>query len=255
MKPIKISGNMFLTLLNSVYLNGTIEECVLILKPDMLFVQVVDLTNSVFISIQEMLDIPIKKEMKIGLGNLGILCKLFGLSKAEDVGLEIDNNRLVVYRESHGKFSYLLSETDVISTNIEDDEAIDKLKDLPKYSVDIDSKVVSDYLAYIGLVGLKVISFVIDEDMSVILSSGNDKEHNFVLPAGEAHQLNKKSKDKLPFVVQVYAPFFTSIIQAIDFEKGDPTLNFSKDAPLIITQNDNLWAILPISEQENSEED
>lgn len=239
----KISALEFKKLLNRVYLGGTIEECVLNVDSDGVgCIQAVDMTNSLFLRCEKELAINVKDSL--GLGNLKLLCGYLETCGEEEISISVNRNRMVLIRRGHGRLSYLLSESNVIPTNVEEADAVKKLLKGIDLRVTVSEGFRDDLLMYLNLTGLGAVRFSVNQESDKILAmGGTDSDHKFRLLVSK---IEGESKE---FEFEVNARILAAILSVLEFEEK-PTFGFGDNQPLIITNGENsLWALVPAEEE------
>lgn len=224
-------------LLNRVYLAGLIEECVLEIANEHGKINAVDMSNSVFLSCSE----PIKgmADMKIGLGNLGILCRFF--QEEGTYSFSIKEKWIIAKKKGHGYIRVRLLDTAQVPTVVVHKDAKSKILGGCSASFNITQKIAEDLIYYIGLLSTGTVSFNI-KDNHVFIHSNKLEEQQFNLSVGVIKADDIKT--------EVYGQHLVKIVQCLKWEKDIiPNIHLGDGAPVVIQQDeDNLWAITPILE-------
>jgi hypothetical protein len=240
-------------LLNRVYLNGKIKECVLRVKNKKLIIQSVDMTNSLFLYCScNRKGVGLEKG-SYGIGNLEILCKFFSVidNNKENLQIKKEDNKLILSKDNSNTFKYLLTDIQVIPTDINQKDAIIKITKNSIYEIELEEQFKKEYNSYTSLIGLQVIQLKMNKNQKVFLCGGREGEHQFEISLGKASLINKTSdKKKEGIQLSIYNEHFGSILQQLKWDgETIPKIKFAPQNPLVIEQNkNNLWALLPITD-------
>lgn len=257
-----IDGSKLAVFFGNVHLGGLLEECVLCAEGELLYVRAVDLTNSVFIYCEVSgagLELP-AKVTQLGIGNLGLLCKMLDLAKQEPITMRYSGNRLDIDRGEHGVLHYLLSDPSVIPTVVEQADAIEKLEELCTSYTALSQVWQKDFLAYAGIVASKIVFLQVEDD-KLVLVGGTSTEHQFRLVVGDVLPLKKRKPVGEAFRLAIYGDHLKAVLQALEFtvqsataEQGKkitfddqaPEFWYSEGKPLLVRSKANVWALVPV---------
>jgi hypothetical protein len=243
----KTNNNAIVNLLENIYLGGLITECVLDINKNVLSIEAVDKGNSIYVSAKCNASFSIKSDT-LGLSDINILLKYFKMVGNNDIVISRIQERLNIKWKGHGIFKYLLTEPDSIESIVKDDEALISFKKLKTHTLIVKQSVVQQLLSYLSLTKSTLVRFrIMNADKNrVRISSDSEGEHNFSMIAGITS--TKKTND---ISVVVLADNLIPILDVLKFE-GDSkqvTFGFGQKRPLIIQQNENLWAVMPLMEE------
>lgn len=230
-----------------VYLNNIINECVLRSKDNHLYVQAIDMSNSIFLTCKSKQTTFPKGEF--GINNISLLIKF--LDSLADTKIQICydvKHNTILFKRGKNELKYMLSAIDTIPTNVDVKKSpIKNVKSKMKYSLEITEKIKKDLNFYISLTSIKVIALtILPGTSSVILKAGNSVEHQFSVNAGK---INTEIKNGVNVLMN--SEYLNSIMNVLTWEKEKeiPFLEFTDEKqPVLINQNkDNIWALSPIA--------
>lgn len=253
--------NKLSLLLSRIYLGGILKECVLRVKKRRYSIQAVDMTNSIFISCSfksKNKDKSFLEDRAYGIGDLGLLCKYLDSIDTEDEKTELNikraKNRLIFNKGKRNSLRYLLTDPEVIPTDISQKNAVSKLEDTCKYRIQLKEVTKKDYLFYINLTGLNVVNLEISRGRA-FLSAGTEGDHQFSISLGKLSHIKDKSKKVTKeFSISLYSEYLSAILQQLtwDNKKSMPEMKMSSaNKPVIIEQDsNNIWALFPVTSGE-----
>lgn len=236
MSDIKIHA--LTRLLKRVYLGGLIGECILNEeKNGVNSIAALDLTNSIVLTVFgktgfEGFD-------KLGISDLATITKYLETAES-DTTLKVVDNRLI-FKNKNGTFKYLLADTEVIPTSLDDKDALQKLIEDSTHEVKITEDLAKNFSQSMALTKTNSVSITVGDD--VYLSGGLDSEHQFRLQIGKPKKLSKKEGDK--FTIPIYGTHLLNVLNVIDWSNAEnlPSLFLKKGKPIIIKQNKDSWAL------------
>jgi len=230
------------SLINSVYLNGTITECVIDIKEGKGKIQSIDKMNCMFVSNDVEITEDQELEIQLGLRDLSMLTKILSGIK-EDVRYEIskDNKWLHLSIKGKGKIKLLLIEPDTLVTAVTEEGVSDKLMENTRLEVLITDKIKEDILYFLNLFKTKVVEFCVTKNR-LYLKSHCEDINQFEIPIAKV-----KSKD---ISVEVNGLYLATILSFIE-KSNEPKFHIGEDTPILISSEKDtenyMWALSPIS--------
>ena len=244
MSDVKIKA--LTRLFKRAHLGGLLGECILKeTKNGENFIGCVDLTNSIILTV--FAKTGFKGFDKLGLGDLGIICKY--LETADDeTSLEVNDNRLV-FKNTNGTFKYLLSQPDLIPTSLDDTDALINLTNNCTHEVTLTEKFAKNFAQSMALTKTNNVFIVVGENVN--LFGGLDSEHQFRLKIGKSKVL-KESKREGKFSVSIYGYHFGAVLNVVDFSVREnyPSLLIKEGKPIVIKQGKDCWALTIVENKE-----
>ena len=234
-----INGAVLHGLVNSVYLNGIINEAVLTFKRGEAFIQAIDPSNSLFVS--NVIDIETVDDMKLGISDLGLLTKI--LQGNEQVQYELstkeDKQWMKFKLPQKGSIKLLLTDPEQISTAVENDEAGDNLLKDYKTALGLGKDVLAKLTYFIEL--LKPVSVLITIKKGVVYATSNQKsDKQFKVKLGKVEDAEDTS-------TEIYSEHLLSALKLVE-EEAELDIK-DKDNPILLIQENCIWAFSPISEE------
>lgn len=236
-------------LLKKVCLGGTVEEAIVDLGQNT--VQAVDPTNAVFLKVSES---PLENGVgRIGIGNLQMVIKHLEMIKGE-VSIRKTNNRLIIGAKGRGEVKYLTVAEEFVASAVAEDN-IESLVDPCLVSVEIPAQSCADFSSYMALLKTKAAKFSYDPKTKMVkVESGLVSENQFTVPFGKAESISGDPV-KEEISVTVIADHVDKIFGVLEWSKEKPMLLMAPEHPLLIVQDDgNIWACLPLNESEAAAE-
>jgi hypothetical protein len=237
-----IDGKALGRLLNKVYVNGLINDCLLNVSDGVASVEAIDLSNSVFLSVSE--DIKAETDFQVGLINIATLCRFLEDSSG-DLEAEVKGNWFHVKDAKLGKMKFLLTEPDKVPTAVTETGSAEKLIEMykDKNKVSVSKEALERFLYYQGL--LKPSSVVFKVKNGVVRMKNNEIE-----PQQFDFQFGKLPGE---FQVEVYASHFLGVLKSSD----TATMSFylAEGKPVLIKDGDNCWAFYIFSRATGSFDD
>lgn len=227
-------------LLERVYLNGLINECLLqVDKNNNGLVAAIDEKDSVVLSVS--LPLPGLVKGNYGITNLSVLIKFLKTCQDEELSYKMsaDKKWLTFRRKGHGKFSILLIEEDLVSTKMEDNSDIPSEVSSYSCSLLINNRFIEDALYYMSLVEQQGVEFNVNSGKVILVSSLGGSQH-FEISVGS---VDKEIDD---ISVPIYGGQLQNVLNNIELQENS-TLHLKTDYPVVISQDEkNHWALTPI---------
>lgn len=260
-----IKVEQMLVLLRQVNLGGVIDECTLTIEEGLGFVEVVDITNSLIVIAERQVA---SKDVnaELGLGNLDLLISFFGSLSDQKVVMayEEDDDFCVFKRkDSRRKLNYLLTQTDLIATNLsleededDDSEAEDKLKELMRYEVELTTSVIKDFLKYIGMISNKEVTLAFDGDEELRFHLGGKNDHRFELAMREEVTLvDEDEEGDGECELKINGEHLAKVLNAINYDEDNPpSMCFADgETPMMVTYKGITWCLNPLTDFEEGE--
>ena len=135
-------------LLKRINLGGLVEECVVHFGKASAWCKCSDLTSSFVVCVEEDIDEPDIGD--IGINNLSLITK-FMASHDEISKIVRKDNRLNISKSNRGILRFLLSDTEVIPTELRDDADLDGLFDTATVEIELkeeNRKDLSSFITY-----------------------------------------------------------------------------------------------------------
>jgi hypothetical protein len=229
----------FVGFLKRIHLNDLIDECVLRLGKDRWFVKAISPSNVVLcnVSIPAMPIDNIGDVSKLGFSSLKMLLKYLSTITEKKVRVKFNKNRLDFTREKHGKFSYLLADPKVITSNIEKKDVKKTLMKDVKYYLVLDDFIV-DFLSYYNMVRPEKI-LLKNVKNKISFHGGLETEHNFNIPLGECKAEDFEIFFNGEYVSKVLGAFVGSS-KSIILRYGEIT------SPIVLEEGENFWGVAPL---------
>jgi len=244
-----IKRKNLLDLLRKVNLGGIINECVLNVDNGIGKICAVDITNSLIVIIETRV-MSKKTECKLGLGNIDLLIKFLNALNDDSLEFEVKESRLEINNPNKSrKLNYLLSQPDLVSTNLDSkDDPKKKILKMAELTTNLTDTFIKDFLTYLGIVDDKTIKLKFDGDNEqLVFLCGKSHEHQFELLLN--HDIDSDGEED--FEVSINGEHFARVLTAIDFDEDEPPiLNFAKDVPVVIENDNAFWALSAITDEE-----
>jgi len=256
-KSKHIKSRKFADMLKKVYLNGVIEECLLSVEAGHGTIEAVDMTNSLIVSTNgNIMHKSVNQDF--GLGNLDLLIKFLN-SIDEKVSIQTSDLYLTLKRkDERRRLEYLLTQPELISTLIYDDEQ-EKKKDVYEQIIktatiaaDLNHAFIKDFLSYIGILKVKdtIIKFD-NNELTFTCGSTDSHKFNLILDSDvetEGEEIETESR--------INGEHLAKVLGAIDFEDDDPpVIMMSEDGPVIIEHGSAMWAMSSLYETDEESMD
>lgn len=238
---MKINSLVLNELVNSVYLGGVIKECLLKIKGGKAIIQSINNSNSLFVSSRG--DVPDTPDIEIGIPDLSIFAKLIsGVSdKNNDISYSInkDGTKLSLRLKGKGQVKLLLSSPDQVPNVVEDEDAINSLKETCKNKMELTKEICTNFAYFTNL--FKCGTVVLEaKGGKITFQNGSGDENEYKIQLGKT-----KCED---IVVEVEATSLLSVMNFLSFnEEINPILYFGKDVPILIEFKNIVWALSPIA--------
>ncbi len=206
-----------------------------------------DLSSSVFVSAAIPFKFPVGE---YGIGDIYLLIKYLKSVLSDNVTFDLDGNRFICSKKGGGSISYLLSDTDLISTFSEDwqdedptEEAEELLNDY-KYTLPLTVGALSEFYSLVKLFNPDFVKVVIEKG-KVYFTCGSDTEHQFKVLMGEV-----KSKVSLSTVIHTRS--IREIIPLLE-EEQSVTMYLDDNASVGIKTDTFTWLISNVIEGEEDD--
>lgn len=240
----ELNSSALKVLLDRVHLKGVNEECALSIKNKVGTVRAIDMSNSIFLSCREPLGSV--EDIEIGLGKLSILTKY--LEGGGDVVWNVSDKWLTLKRPGRGEIKTLLIEEGRVSTALQSDERNPekRMLDLTPIEIPVNEMDVTNLLEYLALINCASTVFTVSTKGQVSVGSNKTAEQQFSMRLGRVMDAATLPEEDLS--VEVYSQYLIAVLKNLVWGNETPALLLGKDAPLIISQNDNnIWALTPIA--------
>jgi len=246
---LNLNSKSFKNLVESVYLSGIIDACVLEVNNCTGTIQSIDKLNCLFVSNNTKITDDDKFKLKIGFSDLSSLYKILNnLKEGQEIKYNIskDTKWLNINIKGKGKLRLLLVEPDELSTAVEGDDIVTKLMENVTIEVEITDDVKQKILYFLNMFKDKIINFVVDNKELYVQSHGNDGfiegSHHFKVSLGEV-----ESED---VTIEINGTYFLTVLSYLN-EKATSKIHIGDGVPVIIdskVDDDNyIWAFSPIS--------
>lgn len=241
---LKLNTAAFCTLLKKVHLGGIINECVLTIQGGNAVIQAIDMTNCLYVSVStivgpEETDIP-----PLGLTDIGTIIRLLETIDSEQITASVKENKWMRMRlRGRGMTTFLLTDPEMIPTAVSADNDVSKslLKGAP-YKLKITQEAKDNFLYFMGILKSKSIVVTAVKN-SIQIGSGPNETQQFTSSLGKI-----KSVQSVPdFSTIIYGEHLVPVLEVLSYEEDaqDVVVYFGTENPMIITQDDNLWALTP----------
>ena len=237
---MKINAGVLVNHIEKATISGLINE--MVLNEDMKFA-VTDDARSVLSICSGLIG---KNDFgKIGIYDLGLMIKTIQFASNsifnpdEELDIKVVENKLIFKKEDN-EFKFLLSNPKVISSTIEDVEAVlIKLRSKDHIQIVLDKRDLTSILAAIALINPEIVSIVVDGN-KILCSIGKDTEHNTIIKIGSCanpQELNLKFKPDL------MARVLTTLSNCDDIK-----VEIREDFPIIFVVDNYILVMAPVKE-------
>jgi hypothetical protein len=229
-----------LSVLNAVYLGGSIEEFVLEINSGAGTIAAVDKSACMFAYVHgEVGNVP---DSSIGLKEPGFLMKVLDSVGKEDVEYEVEEDRWLRIEMPTGNIKILLSAPGMIPTAVADyQEPIEKMKAGIQASIALSREVVEKVLVFQNLVKNESIRVFVN-GQKVLVGSGKFETRTYSVEVGEI----KAGLVPPDFSVTVRGDHLTAILSFFTWEESlpAPIISFGQDSPVLLSRGDDfLWSL------------
>ena len=232
-------------ILSNVFLGGIIEGCLLQVEDNNVFIQAMDLTDSVFVQTVAELEL---KDCELGIGTLSVFTKYLESIKDVDTTLVLKGNRFVIKSKDGVRVSYLLTEPDFIASYDDEWKEIgdlveEELKNFDESMV-LDKEAIDKFLNVSKHFENNSVTFKVDGKGNVHLNAGPESGHQFDVKIGKIEDVDQCS-------IKLYSDNVTAVFKAIDYEK-EPKMYISSedDSPIVITNTATSWILRPMDQND-----
>jgi len=231
-------------LLESVYLGGIIDECVLSVKDGTVSVKAMDMTTSVYVQGSCATDL---KDDQMGIGNMSLFIKYLRSYNSSEMEFIHNDNVLTVKPEGGSTLKYLLAETDFVPTydaEWEDisEDPIETAIGNADYSTLIQESAAQEFLKLMSLFKPNTVTVSVSKRGLITLHGGNSTEHQFDVQVGKVKIENSIDPIKL------YGANITAVFSVLDFT-SEVTMHLVS-GELLLTTEVASWVLRPISSAE-----
>lgn len=241
-KSAAIDTTALYRLLSRAYLSGTLNECPLEIKNNIASIKAVDMSNSVFFSLEEKIDG--MDNMDVGLCKLPLLVSFLENNTGADLSYTLEEKWMTLKKKGQGQIKVLLNTKEETPTATPDgDKTAKKLHGMATDTFEITSTIASQICQYIGLIGCGSVVFEVKKG-KVHIHNDKKQEQQFNLNCGK---LIKEAK--ADYTVELYSQHLVAALKTIVFgdDKALPTISLGADVPVIIElDKKNFWALTPI---------
>lgn len=253
----KINGAVLHSLINSVYLGGIINEAVLCVDDGVAQMQAIHQTNMLLVSNRLDLKVP---DMKIGITEIGLISKLLGTG--DEVKYELsgkgDDQWMKLNIKNKGNVKLLLTDSELISTYVDNELAADEmLESYETEGIELNKEMIDKILYFINMFKPTSLLVCVDSKSKLEIKSIPTEIKQFKIPVG-------KMEDCEDIEIEIYVDHLSAILtQAKESKEELLLLLKDSDHPVILLQDDCVWALSPIDEttsdsitnQEDDEDD
>jgi len=255
---LTIRTKNFIALLKRVHLGGIIEDAVAVINGKKCSIEAVDLSNNLVVVTSAVISKQKSGELLLGLGGIESLIKFFGTIKEPVINTSLSENKLVFIRkDKRRQMKYLLSDPSMVATVLDKDDPEENTAELfrgmQEYKVTLTREVIQDFHSYIGLSKSKTTEIAYDGP-EITITIGSDIEHQFSITIdSEVEDINGDGDD---ITLKVNGDFLDKVLSAIEIdEENPPQLWIGDSKPMLITDAETIWALLPSAEGETEEEE
>jgi len=251
--PMQITVNKIFTLMKKVNLNGLIEDMVAEIKGKEIFVEAIDLSNSIIVvSSEKVFKHKMDKET-IGMVNIDILMKFFSNVKEKTISFtRKDNNIVFSGKNSNRKMKFIIAaDPEMVPTKLEKDKKSDDTRkvftEMQEYKTSLGKEEIQDIITYISLSQSKE-TIIKCSDKEMIITIGNDNENQFEVIVDDVEELDGSEGDEVES--KIYGEYLSRILSVINLKEGEEiSLYVSDEKPVLIIEKNTMWALLQISEE------
>ena len=226
--------------LKSVWLNGTINECILKVKDGNCTINAIDATNSIFIKATAKIEL---SNIEIGILDLGSIIRVLDSCKDRSYLLyKIDDKTINFKIKKKGDVQFTLGKINVISSAVKDD--LKKINDIVESKTllifKLSQGVVDNFKYFMKLFNSEVVTIEIFQGKIKIKGGFQEiKAFSFDVDSGN---INKD------IAILVNAKLLLSIFDLLPIEEDKTcAMGFEKDSPLIIKSRNATWLLSSIT--------
>lgn len=251
---ISIKAKDMSTFLNRAYLGGKVSECVLQTTPEGMFIQAIDLTNTLLVNVVAPFETTLNAG-PLGIGELGFLIKILDKFGDGNVDMAVEGNRLVL-KGLGNNIKYLLSSPEAVPTAPEDASVFATIKDQCCYSVKLDEVNKGNLATNISLFKKPTVTVGIVANNgrgSCAVTCGAETENQFIIQFGRVTVA--EGAEVQPFSFEIDASHVKEVIGVSASGEGTPHMLMAAlpSYPVVISQGLDVWGFLPASRQAGAE--
>jgi hypothetical protein len=255
---LTIRTKNFIALLKRVHLGGIIEDAVAVVNGKKCYIEAVDLSNNLVVVTSATISKQKSNELELGLGGIDSLIKFFGTIKEPVINTSLSENKLIFIRkDKRRQMKYLLSDPSMIATVLDKDDpeedTAELFRGMQEYKVVLTREVIQDFHSYVGLSKSKTTEVAYDGS-EITITIGSDIEHQFSITIdGEVEDVDGNGEN---IILKVNGDFLDKVLSTIEIdEENPPQLWIGDSKPVLITDSETIWALLPSAEGETEEEE
>jgi len=229
-----VNKNEIVKYLKKIFLDGKVGEVVF----DKSFeVSAASIDSSVIIAGRS--GFPLSE--RIGVYDLGLLIKLLSQSiVADEIVMDVEKNRVVFGNKDEGKVSYLLSDVDVISTNVKNKGGTQAMLDEFKSKLSLHFLVPQNFMEnYKRLYGLLRPSYVMFKVKDGVVTAvlGAKIEHNAELKVYAGESVEGE------FSIMFDAALLDAVLKNCDFSVE---IWLGENSPMVVLNGDVMYGVSPV---------
>lgn len=236
-------------LLKFIWLNGTINECVLKTENGDCSINAIDITNSIFIKATAKIELP---DNEIGILDLGSIIHVLDSCKNQSyLSYKIDDKTINFKIKKRGDVQFALGKISTISTAVKDD--LKKINDIVKsktlLTFKLSQDVIDNFKYFTGAFNSEIVTIEFFQG-EIKIKGSFEKIRSFSFIVNDEN-INKNNNNNDDITISVNAKFLTSIFTLLFIQKDKTcTVNFEKDSPLIIKSSNATWLLSPLNNEQ-----
>lgn len=254
-----IKSSSLLLLLKNVFLGGLLEECLMEVKNGVAKIEAIDITSSVIVIGSAKIIKDKDFNFSFGLGNIELLIKFLSSIEDNKIMLSVKENIMTIKKKDNlRKLNYLLTNQELISTKLEENEDEDKTPYIKKIikalhnNIPLSKEFIKDYMSFVGMLKNKNTSLNFDGEETVSFTCGINEDNTFELKLKD--KVVKEKKNREAFTIKINGEYLSKVFNAIDFDDEEPAvLRFAKNKPIMIENKSMYWTLIHLSDAENEE--
>lgn len=247
-----MSNSLLLQMLNSVHMDGAINECVVEIEKGVGRIRAVDLSYSVFVSVQAKVGGELLIDnSKLGILNIGEIIGVLGKSEGLQLKLSSDGKKLscrIKGEQLNGSVNFRLGDPDVIPTKVYKEKEWAKIEEMLKsptlMTFGLDSGFVASFLYFNSLFDCTAATFKVSGGKINVKGESKSKSSSFNLSLSDKDVNGKAIDSKVEVVTPVQGKILASVLRQLPREETGATLGVGEGLPLIIRQGEsNMWLL------------